>query len=53
VLTEWGREFLKQYGHFYERYVGAQKLLESLDCERKKLTLSCSCKLTVTNLFKK
>jgi predicted transcriptional regulator len=41
MLTEHGREFLKQYGRFRERYVGAQKLLEALGCEREKLALMC------------
>lgn len=41
-LTERGREFLKQYRRFRERYVEAQKLLEAL---------SCDCKRTVTNVF--
>ena len=40
-LTLRGREFLMQYRHFRERYVGAQKLLEALDCEREKLALMC------------
>jgi predicted transcriptional regulator len=42
-LTGSGREFLRQYRLFHERYVGAQKLLEALDCEREKLALSCGC----------
>ena len=42
-LTEQGREFLKQYRRFRERYVEAQKLLEALGCEREKLALSCDC----------
>jgi predicted transcriptional regulator len=40
-LTGPGREFLRRYRHFYERYVGAQRLLEALDCEREKLDLMC------------
>jgi predicted transcriptional regulator len=40
-LTFRGREFLVQYRHFRERYVGAQKLLEALGCEREKLVLMC------------
>ncbi len=40
-LTKRGREFLKQYNHFKERYVGAQKLLEALGCERELLALLC------------
>jgi len=50
-LTEQGREFLKQYKLFRERYVEAQKLLEALGREREKLALSCDCKRTVTNVF--
>jgi hypothetical protein len=41
VLTEHGREFLKRYRRFHKRYVGAQKLLEVLGCEREKLGLMC------------
>jgi predicted transcriptional regulator len=41
VLTLQGREFLVQYRRFRERYVGAQKLLEALGCERAKLVLMC------------
>jgi predicted transcriptional regulator len=33
VLTLQGQEFLRQYGRFQEHYVGAQKLLEALDCD--------------------
>jgi predicted transcriptional regulator len=40
-LTERGREFLKQYRRLNERYVEAQKLLEALGYERKKLALTC------------
>jgi predicted transcriptional regulator len=40
-LTGPGREFLRRYRRFYERYVGAQRLLEALDCEREKLALMC------------
>ena len=40
-LTERGREFLKQYRFFEDRYVRAQKLLESLVCERERLTRFC------------
>ena len=50
-LTGHGREFLKQYRRFHERDVRAQKLLEALGCERKKLALSCDCKRTTTNVF--
>ena len=38
-LTEHGREFLKEYSSYEERYVKAEKLLESLICEREKLLL--------------
>ena len=41
VLTEYGQEFLERYKEFNERYVGAHKLLEALDCEREKLGLMC------------
>lgn len=41
TLTEQGREFLKQYKHFEDRYVRAQTLIETLSSEREKLALSC------------
>ncbi len=37
LLTESGREFLRQYYEFYERSVKAQQLLEVLDSEHAKL----------------
>jgi predicted transcriptional regulator len=37
-LTEHGREFLKQYRNFEDRYLRAQKVLESLSSEREQLT---------------
>jgi predicted transcriptional regulator len=40
-LTEHGREFLKKYKHFENRYIRAQTLLESLSTEREKFALSC------------
>ena len=40
-LTERGREYLKQYKTFHERYLMAQKLLETLGSERDKLALMC------------
>ena len=40
-LTEQGREFLKRYGHFYERYVSVKRLLEALSCEREQLARMC------------
>ena len=40
-LTERGHEFLRQYRFFEDRYVRAQKLLESLVCERERLTRFC------------
>jgi len=40
-LTVRGREYLKQYKLFEERYMRAQKLLETLDSERERLTQSC------------
>jgi predicted transcriptional regulator len=36
-LTLRGREFLKRYRLFEERYIRAQKLLEALDCEHERL----------------
>ena len=41
-LTKRGREFLDDYRRFEGRYVKAQKLLESLDCEREPLTRLCA-----------
>jgi predicted transcriptional regulator len=38
-LTERGRGFLVHYKLFMVRYVEAQRLLESLVCEREKLSL--------------
>jgi predicted transcriptional regulator len=40
-LTECGREFLKQYKLFEARYVGAQKMLEALSCERERFARYC------------
>jgi predicted transcriptional regulator len=40
-LTMRGREYLKQYRFFEERYIGAQKLLETLDNERERLSQYC------------
>ena len=40
-LTEHGREYLKQYKNYHERYVGVQKLLEALDCEHERLAHLC------------
>ena len=40
-LTVRGREYLKQYKLFEERYIKAQKLLETLDDERERLSQSC------------
>jgi predicted transcriptional regulator len=37
-LTEHGRDFLKRYKHFEERYIQVQELLESLGGERDTLT---------------
>ena len=38
-LTLQGREFIKNYNTIEERYVSAHKMVESLDSERKKLSL--------------
>jgi predicted transcriptional regulator len=40
-LTLRGHQFLREYRHFRNGYVGVQKLLEALDGERKKLALMC------------
>jgi DNA-binding PadR family transcriptional regulator len=40
-LTERGREFLRTYKHFHERYTNAQKMLDSLDSERERLAELC------------
>ena len=37
-LTKRGREFLNEYRRFKEHYIKSQKSLESLDCERERLT---------------
>jgi predicted transcriptional regulator len=41
-LTELGREFLKEYKHFNERYDRARRTLESLSSERERLVHLCS-----------
>jgi predicted transcriptional regulator len=41
-LTELGREFLKEYRHFYERYDRALRTLESLSSERERLDHLCN-----------
>ena len=40
-LTERGQEYLRQYRLFEARYVGAQKLLEVLSCERERFAMFC------------
>jgi predicted transcriptional regulator len=40
-LTVRGREYLRQYKLFEERYIRAQKMLETLDSERERLSQSC------------
>jgi predicted transcriptional regulator len=40
-LTERGREFVRQYQSFEERYVKAQIVLEALSCEHQQLNQSC------------
>jgi predicted transcriptional regulator len=37
LLTESGREFLRQYNDFHERYAKAQELVETLGSEHAKL----------------
>jgi predicted transcriptional regulator len=41
AVTQRGKNFLKEYKHFYERYDKAQKILESLDTERERLAKIC------------
>jgi len=41
-LTELGREFLKEYKHFHERYDQAQRTMESLSSERERLAHLCN-----------
>ena len=41
-VTDIGREYLEQYKHLEERYIGAQKTLESLSCERDRLARFCT-----------
>jgi predicted transcriptional regulator len=48
VLTEHGEEFLRQYKEHKEHYIGARKMLETLDCEREKLDSMCGTSLTST-----
>ena len=40
-LTARGQEYLSQFKLFEKRYMRAQKLLEALDNERERLSLSC------------
>ena len=41
MLTERGKEFIRQYRNFDKRFLEAQRLLEALDYEREKLALMC------------
>ena len=40
-LTERGHEYLNEYRHFERRYIGAQKTLQSLSCEREGFAKFC------------
>jgi predicted transcriptional regulator len=40
-LTELGKEFLREYRHFHERYDRAQRMLDSLGSERERLARLC------------
>jgi len=42
ILTELGREFLREYNHFHELYDRARKTLDSLGSERERLTCLCN-----------
>ena len=41
MLTDSGRDFLKQYREYYGRFVKTQKFLDGLSSERKKLSGLC------------
>lgn len=41
-VTDIGRKYLEQYKHFEERYIDAQKMLESLSYEREQLAQFCA-----------
>ena len=41
-LTELGREFLREYRHFHERYRQARKTMDSLCSERERLEHLCN-----------
>ena len=41
LLTESGREFLRLYNDFHERYAKAQEQIEALDSEHAKLAQLC------------
>ena len=41
-VTDNGRKYLEQYKYFKERYIDAQKTLESLSCERERLVRFCA-----------
>ncbi len=40
-LTELGREFLREYRHFHERYDRVQKMMDSLGSEKERLAGLC------------
>jgi predicted transcriptional regulator len=50
-LTEYGYVFLKRYKEHNEYYVGVQKSLEALACEREKLDLMCGASLGKAKLI--
>ena len=41
-LTELGKEFLREYRHFHEKYDRAQKMLDTLGSERERLARLCN-----------
>ena len=49
MLTEQGREFLKKYKRFEDRYLRAQKIFDTLLFEREELTRLCG----VAKVFQK
>ena len=42
LLTELGREFLREYRHFHERYDRVQKMLDLLGSEKERLACLCN-----------
>jgi hypothetical protein len=45
VLIDHGRDLFRPYKEHKEHYIGAWKMLETLDCEREKLDSMCGTSL--------